>query len=288
MLPPTRTATTRAALLIDALATAPIPPDACICMPPPGPCSALSPPASQACSISSNEPWATLLLAEVVRTTAIGGGVDRHLSIRRRADEDRAAVRVNREAERRKGHWLTATNGEYSSIVALPSQRGLERPWILHPPATEALRLGHARAEGQRGIGQEQECLLRRHVHEASLHLRSCDDRDACPARHDDDIALGRFDDAAACGGQGLRVGTRHRDCGQEYEGNRHEPSAGHVDLPESKRGPAGFPARPSSCHGPGESSLGTGSRLQEPIDRLDQVRPVSERRVVVVRASRP
>ena len=91
--------------------------------------------------------------------------------------------------------------------------------------------------KAKRGIGQEQECLLRRHVHEASLHLRSCDDRDACPARHDDEIAVGRLDDAAAGGGQGLRVGTRHGDCGQEHEGDRHEPSAGHVNLPEEQGG---------------------------------------------------
>ena len=133
--------------------------------------------------------------------------------------------------------------------AALPA--GFERPGTLHVKATEAFRLGHSRAEAKRGFGQEQECLLRRHVHEASLHLRSFDDRDACPARYDDDIAVGRFDDAAACGGQGLRVGTRHGDCGQEHDGNRHEPSAGHVNLPE-EQGPGRFPCQASSCHAPG------------------------------------
>ena len=137
-------------------------------------------------------------------------------STHRGTDEDGAAVRVNREAERRKGHRLTATRWRVlvDCRAALPAR--LERPWILYPPTPKALRFGHSRAEGQRGIGQEQECLLRRHVHEASLHLRSRDDGDACGARHDDDIAVGRFDDAAACAGQGLRVGIRHRNCGQE------------------------------------------------------------------------
>ena len=153
-------------------------------------------------------------------------------------DEDRAAVRVNRQAERRKGHGFdrdqTAT---CSSIVALPSQRGSSGHGSLHLPATEALRLRHARAEGRprdrsgagvsaappRTRGEPAPAIRVTIATRAPLGTTTTSPSAASMTRP---LAAGR--------GCAWALATGH--CGQEREGDRHEPSAGHVHLPEEQR----------------------------------------------------
>ena len=254
MLPPTRTGPPGPLLLIDELATAPILT---------GRVHLHAPTGSLQRVLPARQPGLFDLVERALGDPAAcrGGADDGHRRRGRRrfpthpmADEDRAAVRVNREAEQRKGHLLTATRWRVliDRRAALPAR--LERPWILYPPTTEALRFGHAPvAEASAGsVRSRSVCCAATYTRRACTCVRVTMATRAAPGTTTTSPSAASMTRPLAVG-RGLRVGTRHGDCGHEHESDRHEPSAGHMNLPD-EQGAGRFPCQASilPCQGTG------------------------------------